>query len=165
MQTAETLVLPRPAPGHPPEAPLGHAALVVGRGRTKILAAHWAQLAVVSLRQSSLQQVLENRASTARQYALQDYAVALGWPAARVLIIDEDQGQSGASAQGRHGFQRLLAEGTMHHVGLVLGLEMSRLARRSKDWHHVLEVGALFGTLRADQDGVDDASDPHDRLL
>jgi hypothetical protein len=72
----------------------------VGRGHTKILATHWAKLAVVSVRQSSLQQVLENRESTARQYTLQDYAVALGWPAARVLIIDEDQGQSGASAQG-----------------------------------------------------------------
>jgi len=155
----------RPAPGRPPEAPLGHAALVVGRGRTKILATHWAKLAVVYVRQSSLQQVLENRASTARQYALHDYAVALGWPAARVLIIDEDQGQSGASAQNRAGFQRLLAEVTMNHVGLVLGLEMSRLARSSKDWHHLLAVCALFGTLLADQDGVYDASDPNDRLL
>jgi hypothetical protein len=70
----------------------------------------------------------------------------------------------GASAQGRPGFQRLLAEVTMHHVGLVLGLEMSRLARSAKDWHPLLEVCALFGTLRADQDGVDDASDPNDRL-
>jgi DNA invertase Pin-like site-specific DNA recombinase len=91
--------------------------------------------------------------------------VALGWPATRVLIIDEDQGQSGASAQGRPGCQRLLAEVTMKHVGLVLGLEMSRLARSSKDWHHVLEVCALFGTLRADQDGVYEASDPNARLL
>lgn len=165
MKTAETYATPRPAPRHPPEAPLGHAALVVGRGRTKILATHWAKLAVVYVRQSSLQQVLEHRESTARQYALQDYAVALGWPAARVLIIDEDQGQSGASAQERHGFQRLLAEVTMNHVGLVLGLEMSRLARSSKDWHHLLEVCALFGTLLADQDGVYDASDPNDRLL
>lgn len=165
MKTTEILVPPQPAPGRPPEAPLGHAALVVGRGRTKILATHWAKLAVVSVRQSSLQQVLENRESTARQYALHDYAVALGWPAARVLIIDEDQGQSGASAQNRAGFQRLLAEVTMNHVGLVLGLEMSRLARSSKDWHHVLEVCALFGALLADQDGVYDASDPNDRLL
>ena len=96
---------------HFPEGSQGHAALVVGRGRTKILATHWAKLAVVYVRQSSpLQQVLEDRESRARQYALQDYALALGWPAARVLIIDEDQGQSGAWAQGRHGFQRLLAE-------------------------------------------------------
>jgi DNA invertase Pin-like site-specific DNA recombinase len=137
----------------------------VGRGHTKILATHWAKLAVVYVRQSSLQQVVENRESTARQYALRDYAVALGWPTTRVLLIDEDQGQSGATAQGRHGFQRLLAEVTMNHVGLVLGLEMSRLARSSKDWHHLLEVCALFGTLLADQDGVYDASDPNDRLL
>ena len=167
MKTAETSVPPRstPGPGQPPEAPLRHAALVVGRGHSKILARHGAKLAVVSVRQSSLQQVLDNRESTARQYALHDYAVALGWPATRVLIIDEDQGQSGASAQGRSGFQRLLAEVAMHHVGLVLGLEMSRLARRSTDWHPVLEVCALFGTLLADQDGVYDASDPNDRLL
>lgn len=165
MKTAETPVIPRSTPGHPLDAPLRHAALVVGRGHSKILARHCAQLAVVYVRQSSLQQVLENRESTARQYALHDYAVALGWPAARVLIIDEDQGQSGASAQERHGFQRLLAEVTMNHVGIVLGLEMSRLARSSKDWHHRLEVCALFGTLLADQDGVYDTSDPNDRLL
>ena len=165
MKTAETAATPRPAPCPPPEAALGHTALVVGRGRPKILATHWAKLAVVSIRQSSLQQVLENRESTARQYALQDYAVALGWPATRVLIIDDDQGQSGASAQERHGFQRLLAEVTMNHVGLVVGLEMSRLARSSKDWHHLLDVCALFDPLLADQEGVYDASDPNDRLL
>jgi DNA invertase Pin-like site-specific DNA recombinase len=165
MKTAEPLTPPWPAPSRPPEAPLGHAALVVGRGHTKILATHGAKLAVVYVRQSSLQQVLENRESTARQYALHDYAVALGWPAARVLLIDEEQGQSGASAQGRQGFQRLLAEVTMHHGGLVLGVEMSRLARSSKDWQHLLAVCALFGTLLADQDGVYDASDPNDRLL
>ena len=165
MKTAEPSVTPRSTPGYPPEAPVRHAAVVVGRGHSKILARHCAKLAIVYVRQSSLQQVLENRESTARQYALHDYAVALGWPAPRVLIIDEDQGQSGASAQDRHGFQRLLAEVTMHHVGLVLGREMSRLARSSKDWHHLLEVCALFGTLLADQDGVSDPSDPNDRLL
>jgi DNA invertase Pin-like site-specific DNA recombinase len=137
----------------------------VCRGGSKILATPLAKLAVVSSRQSSLQQVLENRASTARQYALRAYAVALGWPAARVGLIDEDQGQSGASAQHRQGFQRLLAEVTLTHVGLVLGLEMSRLARRSKDWHHLLAVCALFGTLLADQDGLYDANDPTERLL
>jgi DNA invertase Pin-like site-specific DNA recombinase len=82
-----------------------------------------------------------------------------------VLIIDEEQGQSGASAQGRPGVQRLLAEVTMNHVGLVLGLELRRLARSSKDWPHGLAVCALFGTLLADQDGVYEASDPNDRLL
>src|SRR5712691_1834614 len=165
MKTAEIAGTPWSTPSHPPEAPLRHAALVMGRGHSKILARHCTKLAVVYVRQSSLQQVLDNRESTARQYALQDYAVALGWPSARVLLIDEDQGQSGASAQGRPGFQRLLAEVTMNHVGLVLGLEMSRLARSSKDWHHLLEVCALFGTLLADQDGVYDANDPNDRLL
>ncbi len=165
MKTAEPPVPPRSTPGHPPEAPLRYAALVVGRGHSKILARHCAKLAVVSVRQSSLQQVLDNRESTARQYALHDYAVALGWPAARGLIIDEDQGQSGAAAQSRPGCQRLLAEVTMNHVGLGLGVEMSRLARSAKDWHHLLEVCALFGTLLADQDGVYDASDPNDRLL
>lgn len=165
MKTAETPPTPRPAPGYPPEAPLRHAAVVVGRGHAKMLPRHGAQRAVVSVRQSSLQQRMENRASTARQYALHDSAVALGWPAARVLILEEEQGQSGASAQERHGFQRLLAEVTMHHVGLVLGLERSRLARSSKDWHQWLEVCALFGPLLADQEGVDDASDPNDRLL
>jgi len=165
MKTAETPALTRPAPGRPPEAVPAPYARVVYRGGSKILATHVAKLAVVYVRQSSLQQVLEHRESTARQYALQDYAVALGWPATRVVIIDEDQGQSGASAQHRHGFQRLLAEVTLNHVGIVLGLEMSRLARSSKDWHHLLEVCALFGTLLADQDGVYDANDPNDRLL
>src|SRR5262245_6641489 len=109
MKTAETPTTPQPAPGAPPEAPLHHAALVVGLCHSKMLPRHCAKLAVVYVRQSSLQQMMENRESTARQYALHDYAVALGWPAARVLLIDEDQGQSGASAQGRPGFQRLLA--------------------------------------------------------
>ena len=82
-----------------------------------------------------------------------------------MLVIDEDQGQSGRSAEHRAGFQRLLTEVTLEHVGLVLGLEMSRLARSSKDWHHLLELCALFGTLLADQDGVYDPTDSNDRLL
>jgi DNA invertase Pin-like site-specific DNA recombinase len=82
-----------------------------------------------------------------------------------VLIIDQDQGQSGTSAEHRRGFQQLLAEVTMDHVGIVLGLEMSRLARNSKDWHHLLEVCAIFNTLLGDQDGIYDAQAPNDRLL
>lgn len=132
---------------------------------SKIRDQHWQRLAIVSVRQSSPQQILENRESTARQYALADDAVALGWPRDRVLVIDEDQGQSGAHAEHRRGFQRLLAEVTMDHVGIIFGLEMSRLARSSKDWHHLLEVCGLFGTLLADQDGVYDPGDPNDRLL
>jgi DNA invertase Pin-like site-specific DNA recombinase len=122
-------------------------------------------LAIVYVRQSSLQQVLENRESTLRQYALADCARAMGWPAERVLVIDEDQGLSGRSANARAGFQRLLAEVGMDHAGLILGLEMSRLARSDKDWHHLLELCGVFGTLLADQDGIYDAADPNDRLL
>jgi hypothetical protein len=87
------------------------------------------------------------------------------WPTPRVLVIDEDQGHSAKAAAERSGFQRLLTEVTLDHVGLVLGLEMSRLARSNADWHHLIETCALFGTLLADQDGIYDAHDPNDRLL
>ena len=132
---------------------------------SKILTAHLEKLAVVYIRQSSPQQVLENRESTARQYAFAEHAVALGWPRDRVLIIDEDLGKSGRTAEGRSGFQRLVTEVTLHHVGLVLGLEMSRLARSSRDWHNLFEMCALCDSLLADEDGVYDANDPNDRLL
>ena len=132
---------------------------------TKIRDRHLDRLAIVYVRQSSPQQVLDHRESRERQYALAETAVALGWTKERIQTIDEDQGQSGKSATSRLGFQRLLAEVTMDHVGLVLGLEMSRLSRSSKDWHHLLELCALFGTLLADQDGVYDPHDPNDRLL
>ena len=89
----------------------------------------------------------------------------LGWPADRVRVIDEDQGQSGRHAENRAGFQQLLGEITLDHVGLVLGLEMSRLARSSKDCQHLIEVCGIFRTLLADQDGIYDANDPNDRLL
>jgi DNA invertase Pin-like site-specific DNA recombinase len=131
----------------------------------KIQTEHLEKLAIVYVRQSSPQQVLENRESAARQYALAQYAELLGWPAERVLVIDEDQGQSGKTAENRLGFQRLLAEVTMEHVGIVLGLEMSRLARSSKDWHHLFELCGIFATLLADQEGVYDANDPNDRLI
>jgi DNA invertase Pin-like site-specific DNA recombinase len=131
----------------------------------KIRDLHLDKLAIVYVRQSSPQQVLENRESTARQYALADFARLLGWPTERVVVIDEDQGQSGARAENRSGYQRLLAEVTLDHVGIVLGLEMSRLARSNKDWHHLLELCAIFGALLGDQDGVYDPSDPNDRML
>ncbi len=117
------------------------------------------------VRQSSPTQVLEHRESTARQYGLADQAVAFGWPRERVLIIDEDLGKSGRTTEGRSGFQRLITEVTLNHVGMVLGLEMSRLARSSKDWHAFFEMCAVFGTLIADADGVYDGNDPNDRLL
>jgi DNA invertase Pin-like site-specific DNA recombinase len=134
-------------------------------GASKIQPQHLERLAVVYVRQSSVHQVLEHRESTHRQYALADYAITLGWPADRVIVIDEDQAHSGQTPAGRSGFQQLLAEVTLGHVGLVLGLEMSRLARSSKDCHHLIEVCGIFRTLLADQDGVYDANDPNDRLL
>jgi DNA invertase Pin-like site-specific DNA recombinase len=121
--------------------------------------------AVVYVRQSTPQQVADHRESTARQYALADRAVELGWGRSQVLVIDEDLGRSGESAEGRPGFQRLLAEGALDHVGLILGLEMSRLARSCKDWHQLLELCARFRTLLADADGLYDPADYNDRLL
>jgi DNA invertase Pin-like site-specific DNA recombinase len=94
-----------------------------------------------------------------------DRAVALGWPRARVVVMDEDQGQSGQSMVTRLGFQRLLAAVSLDHVGLILGLEMRRLARSNKDWHQLLELCALFRTLLADADGLYDPMDSNDRLL
>jgi DNA invertase Pin-like site-specific DNA recombinase len=122
-------------------------------------------LAVVYVRQSTAQQVEANTESTQRQYALARRAADLGWPGQRVLVIDEDQGRSGASADCRPGFQRLLAEVGLDHVGLILGLEMSRLARSCRDWHQLLELCAIFRTLLADQDGLFDPTDHNDRLL
>jgi DNA invertase Pin-like site-specific DNA recombinase len=121
--------------------------------------------AIVYVRQSTPQQVLEHQESTARQYALVDRAVALGWPHEGVTVIDDALGLSGQSAEGRLGFQRLLAEVALDHVGLILGLEMSRLARSCKDWHQLLELCGRFPTLLADADGVYDGNDPNDRLL
>lgn len=126
---------------------------------------HWDRQAIVYVRQSSPQQVLENRESTARQYALVDRAVALGWSLDQIEVIDDDQGISGKSIEGRLGFQRLLAEVGLDHVGLILGLEMSRLARSCKDWHQLLELCAIFRTLLADQDGLYDPTEFNDRLL
>jgi DNA invertase Pin-like site-specific DNA recombinase len=131
----------------------------------KILPRHWERLAVVYVRQSTMQQVLEHQESTRLQYGLVRRATAWGWPEARVLVIDDDLGRSGTSAEGRHGFQRLVAEVGLDHVGLILGVEMSRLARSSKDWHQLLEICALFGTLIADLDGIYDPSQYNDRLL
>jgi DNA invertase Pin-like site-specific DNA recombinase len=156
---------PSTSPARPgPAAPAASEVARVSRP-AKVLDRHLDRLAVVYVRQSTPQQVRENRESRYRQYALADLAAAFGWPRDRVLVIDEDQGQSGRSAVDRSGFQRLLAEVTMGHVGLVLGLEMSRLARSSADWHRLLEMCALCGALLADQDGVYDPTDPNDRLL
>lgn len=130
-----------------------------------ISAWHLGLLAIVYIRQSSPQQVLDHRESRERQYALVNYAMGLGWPKDRILVIDDDQGLSGASAQDRDGFNRLLAEVTMGHVGLVLGIEMSRLARSNQDWYRLLDMCTIFGTLLADEDGLYEPRDPNDRLL
>jgi DNA invertase Pin-like site-specific DNA recombinase len=134
-------------------------------GAGKIQPRHLDRLAIVYVRQSTAQQVLEHRESAALQYDLRRRAIALGWAADRVIVIDEDQGRSGETAEGRLGFQRLLAEIGLDHVGLVLGVEMSRLARSCKDWHQLLELCAIFQTLLADQDGLYDPGDYNDRLL
>ena len=126
---------------------------------------HLDQQAVVYVRQSSPHQVLHHRESRERQYALVDRAAALGWPHERVVMIDEDQGHSAKTSDSRSGFHRVLAEVTMGHVGLVLGIEMTRLARTNKDWHHLLELCAVCGTVLADEDGVYDPNDSNDRLL
>lgn len=117
------------------------------------------------MRQSSLRQVLENTESTKRQYALRDRAVALGWPIERVHVIDSDLGLSGAQAEGRNGFQQLVSEVAMGHAGVVLGLEVSRLARNNADWHRLLELAAMTRTLIVDEDGVYDPAHFNDRLL
>ncbi len=131
----------------------------------KILPKHLERLAVVYIRQSTMQQVFDHQESTRLQYSLAEHAVALGWPASGVLVIDDDLGKSGTSTVGREGSARLVSEVGLDHVGLILGLEMSRLARSSKDWHQLLEICALFGTLIADLDGIYDPSQYNDRLL
>jgi DNA invertase Pin-like site-specific DNA recombinase len=116
-------------------------------------------------RRATPQQVLDHQESTARQYALAERAVTLGWTRDRVVTIDDDLGKSGQSIEGRPGFQRLLAEVALDHVGLILGLEMSRLARSCKDWHQLLELCGRYRVLLADADGVYDPTEHADRLL
>lgn len=131
----------------------------------QVTAHRLSRLACLYVRQSTLQQVLENTESTARQYALRERARALGWTDERILVIDQDLGQSGASTADRLGFQRLVAQVGLGQVGLVLGLEVSRLARNSSDWHHLLEICALTRTLILDEEGLYDPATFHDRLL
>jgi DNA invertase Pin-like site-specific DNA recombinase len=131
----------------------------------KILPRHRDRFAIVYVRQSSPQQVLDHRESTQLQYNLVTRAQAFGWPAERVLVIDDDLGKSGTSTAGRTGFQRLVSEVSLDHVGLILGIEMSRLARSCADWHQLLELCALFGALIADSDGIYDPTHYNDRLL
>jgi len=131
----------------------------------KITTRHLQLQAMLYVRQSTLHQVFENTESTARQYALRERAIALGWQASQIVVIDQDLGQSGASAADREGFQRLVAEVGLGRVGLVMGLEVSRLARSSLDWHHLLEMCAMTGSLILDEDGLYDPATFNDRLL
>ncbi len=131
----------------------------------KIEPHHRDRVAIVYIRQSTLQQVEKHSESTKLQYALVDKAYALGWPKEQVIVIDDDLGTSGANAEGRPGFQRLVAEVSLDHVGIIFGIEMSRLARSCRDWHQLLEVCSLFRTLIADTDGVYDPCNYNDRLL
>jgi DNA invertase Pin-like site-specific DNA recombinase len=131
----------------------------------KVQPHHLDRLAIVYVRQSTLQQLEQHRESTALQYGLAERALRLGRPRPRVSVIDDDLGGSGASAKGRPGFQRLVAEVGLGHVGLVLGFEVSRLARSCRDWYQLLEICALAGTLIADSDGVYDPALYNDRLL
>jgi len=132
--------------------------------QSKVTARHLARSAYLYVRQSTMRQVLENTESTERQYALRQRAVALGWPSSSVIVIDSDLGQSGASSD-RQGFQKLVAEVGMGRAGIVLGLEVSRLARNSTDWHRLLEICALTDTLILDEDGIYDPAHFNDRLL
>jgi DNA invertase Pin-like site-specific DNA recombinase len=130
-----------------------------------VTAHHLNRLACLYVRQSTLQQVFENTESTSRQYALRERARALGWAEERMVVIDQDLGHSGASTADRLGFQWLVAEVGLGRVGLVLGLEVSRLARNSSDWHQLLEICALTRTLILDEEGLYDPVTFNDRLL
>ena len=131
----------------------------------KVQSHHLERGAYLYIRQSSMRQVIENVESTRRQYALRGRAIALGWRDDQVITIDSDQGESGASASWREGFQQLVTDVGMGRAGIVMGLEVSRLARNNADWHRLLEICALADTLILDEDGVYDPACFNDRLL
>src|SRR5437764_12053176 len=131
----------------------------------KVSVDHLARTAYLYVRQSTLRQVKDNTESAERQYALRQRAVQLGWHSEQIVVIDSDQGQSGASSVDREGFQRLVADVGLGKAGIVLGLEVSRLARNNADWHRLLEICALSRTLICDEDGLYDPCNFNDRLL
>src|SRR5258708_21165988 len=131
----------------------------------KITSGHLARVAIVYLRQSGAAEVEHNRESTDRQYAWVKKAGDLGWPADKVVVIDEDLGVSGSGAVARSGFARLTAEVALGHVGLVLGLEVSRLARNNADWYRLIDLCGLSNTLIGDADGIYHPALFNDRLL
>lgn len=160
MNAVDTMAMPAAAPSPPAYRQAGATF-----GRQKLEPHHFERLAIVYVRQSDPPQVMKHRESTALQYNLADLAVELGWPRERVLVIDEDLGVSGRHAEGRRGFQRMMGEVALNHVGIILGREMSRLACSCKDWYQLLEVCGVFGTVLGDQDGIYNPADYHDRLL
>ena len=131
----------------------------------KVTADHLRRDAYLYIRQSSPRQVTENVESTHRQYALRDRAIAAGWPDERIHVIDNDQGKSGSYAAARNGFEHLVSEVALGRAGIVMGLEVSRLARNSADWHRLIELCSLSGTLILDEDGIYDPASFNDRLL
>jgi DNA invertase Pin-like site-specific DNA recombinase len=131
----------------------------------KITPQHLERDAYLYVRQSTVRQVVENNESTQRQYALRDRAVALGWPLERIHVLDCDLGKSGSQSAGRDGFQKLVSEVALGKAGLVMGLEVSRLARNSADWHRLIELCSLAGALILDEDGIYDPANFNDRLL
>src|SRR5437016_6173965 len=132
---------------------------------TKIQNTHQERMAYVYVRQSTPIQVMENRESTERQYRLRDRAIELGWAPSRVEVIDEDQGRTGSISAHRTGFQRLVSAVGLGGVGMVLMLEASRLARNNSDWHRLIEICGISGTLIADESAVYNPREPNDRLL
>jgi DNA invertase Pin-like site-specific DNA recombinase len=131
----------------------------------KITSDHLSRKAYLYIRQSSIRQVMEHTESTKRQYALKERAISLGWSLSDIIVIDSDLGQSGATGSHRCGFKRLVSEVGVGNAGIVLGLEVSRLARNSSDWHRLLEICAITNTLILDEDGIYDPCHFNDRLL
>ena len=131
----------------------------------KITPTHLKKKAVVYIRQSTMQQVLQNQESTRRQYALQEKAYSLGWPRESIVIIDEDLGISGSGRVARPGFLRLMSMIPAGEVGAVFGLEISRLARSSADMMKMIELCGLFDTLVIDEERIYDISNVDDRMI
>ena len=132
---------------------------------TKVRPTHLRRSAVVYVRQSTAAQVEQNRESTRRQYDLTERARQFGWRADQIMVVDEDLGLSGATTQGRGGFARMTAQVALGHVGILLGLEVSRLAHNNADWYRLLDLCGMTDTLIGDADGVYDPNDFNDRLI
>ncbi len=154
----------RNAPSAPASAP-GRGAPAIPSRPAKIQSWHLERLAVVYVRQSSPYQVIHNKESAEVQAGFGSLAIAWGWPASRVVVIDEDQAHTATTTEGRTGFQRLLTEVNLNHVGIIFGFQVSRLSRANSDWYHLLERCAVFQTLLADMDGVYDPTQYNDRLV